>query len=351
MTQHDNKQIGNRQLAIGNESNQQSTITNQQCLRWGLIGCGDIARKRVAPALSESLHSELVAISRANRNLLDEFADTFRVPNRFADWRELVACDDVDAVYIATPVNLHAAQTVAAAESGKHVLCEKPMALNVAECDRMMAAANASGVKLGVAYYRHFYPVVTRMKELIDSGEIGKPIVAQVNAFEWFNPGPSNPRAWLLDPEISGGGPMFDFGCHRIQLLLHLLGPIKAVSAVRSTALFQRKVEDTASASFEFTSGAIANVTVSHAVMDARDSVTIWGSEGSIATEVLNEGRLLIRTRDKERFEIHEPARNIHQPLIQDFVRAVIDERQPLVTGDIGKAVAEVEEEIYRHGC
>jgi len=84
--------------------------------------------------------------------------------------------------------------------------------------------------------------------------------------------------------------------------------------------------------------------------MDPRDSVTIWGSEGSIATEVLNEGRLLVRTRDKERFEIHEPARNIHQPLIEDFVRAVIDELQPLVTGDIGKAVAEVEEEIYRNG-
>jgi predicted dehydrogenase len=320
-------------------------------VRWGLIGCGDIARKRVAPALLESPHSELVAISRANRDLLDEFADVFKVPNRFADWRELVARDDVDAVYIATPVNLHATQTVAAAELGKHVLCEKPMALNVAECDRMLAATNASGVKLGIAYYRQFYPVVKRMKELIDSGEIGKPIVAQVNAFEWFNPVPSNPRAWLLDPEISGGGPMFDFGCHRIQLLLHLLGRIKAVSAVRSTGLFQREVEDTASASFAFTSGAIANVTVSHAVMEPRDSVTIWGSEGSIGTEVLNEGRLLIKTRDKERFEIHEPARNIHQPLIQDFIQAVLDERQPLVTGDVGKAVAEVEEKIYRNDC
>ena len=330
---------------------QQSAIDDQKCLRWGLIGCGDIARKRVAPALSGSPQSKLVAVSRANRDLLDQFADAFEVPNRFADWRELVASNDIDAVYIATPVNLHAEETIAAAESGKHVLCEKPMALNVADCDQMITAANASGVKLGIAYYRQFYPVVKRMKELIDSGEIGKPIIAQVNAFEWFNPGPSNPRAWLLDPEISGGGPMFDFGCHRIQLLLHLLGRIKAVSAVRSTVLFQREVEDTASASFEFTSGPIANVTVSHAVMSPGDSVTIWCSEGSIATEVLNEGRLLVRTRDKERFEIHEPARNIHQPLIQDFVRAVIDERQPLVTGEIGKAVAEVEEEIYRHGC
>src|SRR4030095_14623612 len=150
----------NRQLAIG----------NRQCLRWGLIGCGDIARKRVAPALSESPRSELVAVSRANRDLLDEFADAFRVPNRFADWRELAASDDIDAVYIATPVNLHAVQTIAAAESGKHVLCEKPMAMNVAECDRMMAACQAINVKLGIAYYRHFYPVVQRIKNLIASG-------------------------------------------------------------------------------------------------------------------------------------------------------------------------------------
>ena len=319
-------------------------------VRWGLIGCGDIARKRVAPALSASAHSELVAISRANRELLDEFAVAFRVAKRFADWRELVACDDIDAVYVATPVNLHAEQTIAAAESGKHVLCEKPMAMNVAECDRMIAAATASGVKLGIAYYRHFYPIVRRMKDLIDSGEIGKPIVVQVDAFEWFNPGSSNPRAWLLQPEISGGGPMFDFGCHRIQLLLHLFGPIKSVTGINSTALFDRQVEDTASASFKFSSGTVANVTVSHAVMEARDAFTVWGSEGSLRTEVLNEGKLIITTRDGERTETHAPARNIHQPLIEDFVQAVLDDRQPSVTGAVGRAVAEVEQEIYTYG-
>ena len=343
MTHQDNNQIGKRQSAIGNESNRQS-------LRWGLIGCGDIARKRVAPALSESSRSELVGVSRAHSDRLDEFADTFGVPHRFGNWRELVQSEHVDAIYVATPVNLHAEQAGAAAEAGKHVLCEKPMAISVAECDRMMAAADANGVKLGIAYYRHFYPVVKRMKELIDSGEIGKPIVAQVDAFEWFNPGPADPRKWLLQPEISGGGPMFDFGCHRIQLLLHLFGPIKSVSAINSTALFHREVEDTASASFKFSNGAVANLTVSHAVMDPRDTFTIWGSEGSIRTEVLNEGNLRITTRDGERTEVHVPARNLHQPLIEDFVRAILDDQQPSVTGEVGKAVAEVEEEISKYG-
>jgi len=129
---------------------QQSAIDDQKCLRWGLIGCGDIARKRVAPALSGSPQSKLVAVSRANRDLLDQFADAFEVPNRFADWRELVARDDVDAVYIATPVNLHAAQTVAAAESGKHVLCEKPMANSASECEQMIAACKSANRKLAI---------------------------------------------------------------------------------------------------------------------------------------------------------------------------------------------------------
>ena len=339
--QHQNHQIGNRQSAIGNERNS---------LRWGLIGCGDIARKRVAAGLSATAQSELVAVSRANRDLLDEFADRFGAQHRFVDWRELVQSENVDAVYVATPVNLHAQQAIAAAESGKHVLCEKPMAMNVAECDQIIAAAEANGVKLGIAYYRQFYPVVNRIKEIIDSGEIGKPILAQVNAFEWFNPAPSNSRAWLLKPEISGGGPMFDFGCHRIQLLLHFFGPLKSVKSVMSTALFDRNVEDTAVASFEFANGTVATLSVSHAVVAPRDSLTVWGSEGSINSEVLNEGTLNFRTRDSERIEIHKPAANIHQPLIEDFVRAVIDDRQPVVTGEIGRAVAEVEEEIYRNG-
>ncbi len=343
MTQRENKQIGNRQSAIGNDSNRQS-------LRWGLIGCGDIAQKRVAPALSESPQSELVAVSRANADLLDEFADKFKVRHRFASWQQLVQSDDIDAVYVATPVNLHAEQTIAAIEAGKHVLCEKPMAMNVAECDRMISAAKTRGIKLGIAYYRHFYPVVRRMNEVIASGEIGNPIVAQVTAFEWFNPAPSNSRSWLLKPEISGGGPMFDFGCHRIQLLLHLFGPVRAIKAVASTALFDRPVEDTASASFEFSQGTVATLTVSHAVMEPRDSFTVWGSEGSMTTEVLNEGKLIITTRDSQRMETHSPAQNIHQPLVEDFVQAVIDDRQPSVPGEIGKAVAEVEEEIYKSG-
>src|SRR5258705_3969542 len=141
-------------------------------IRWGLIGCGDIARKRIAPAMRNSPVCELVAVSRAQANLAEAFAKEFGARRWYADWRDLLQDKEIDAVYIATPVHLHAEQTIAAAQAGKHVLCEKPMALNVAECDRMIAACRANGVQLGIAYYRHFYPAIRRIKEIIAAGGI-----------------------------------------------------------------------------------------------------------------------------------------------------------------------------------
>src|SRR5262245_2792550 len=184
-------------------------------IRWGVIGAGDIVRRRVAPALRDSPRCELVAISRARASLADE-AKALGAARWYPRWRDLVADPDIHSVYIATPVHVHAEQTIAAAEAGKHVLCEKPMAMTAAECDRMIAACRSNGVKLGIAYYRRFYPVVARVKAILESGEIGQPVVAHMSSFEWFDPAPDHPRGWLLNPAIAGGGPMMDFGCHRL---------------------------------------------------------------------------------------------------------------------------------------
>jgi len=313
-----------------------------------LIGCGDISRKRVAPALRDSTLCELIAVSRAKAELAAEFASEFGARRWYADWRELLLDHEIDAVYVATPVHLHAQQTIAAAEAGKHVLCEKPMALNVAECDRMIAACHANNVQLGVAYYRHFYPVVHRVKELIDSGELGVPVVVQINAFEWFDPEPSNSRAWLIRIGLSGGGPMFDFGCHRIEVLLDLFGPVTEVKATLANTLFDREVEDVATAIFQFESGPSATLTVTHAAHEPQDTLDIFCSRGSIHIPVLNRGTVRILTRDGERTETHPNAKNIHQPLIDDFARAALDHRSPVVTGEIGRAVALLEEKIYQ---
>jgi predicted dehydrogenase len=245
-------------------------------------------------------------------------------------------------------VRLHAEHAIAAAEAGKHVLCEKPMALDVASCDRMMAAARLHGVRLGVAYYRHHYAVVARLRELIAQGEIGRPVMAHVQAFELFDPGPDHPRAWLLRKSESGGGPMEDFGCHRIEILLDLLGPLERADGFPANVRFKdREVEDTCVAHMRFRGGAQAVLTVSHAAYESKDALELYGTAGSAHVPVLNQGLLRVVTSSGVREEHHPAPANLHQPLVEDFVRAVRDGREPAVTGEIGRSVSSVLAEIY----
>jgi predicted dehydrogenase len=320
-------------------------------VRWGLVGCGDISEKRVAPALRDVTGSRLVAVARAQAQKAADFAARHGASRSYADWRELVRDEELDAVYVATPVRLHAEQAVAAAEAGKHVLCEKPMALDPASCERMIGAARAHGVRLGVAYYRHHYPLVRRLRALLDSGEIGRPVLAGVQAFEPFDAPVGHPRAWLLRRSESGGGPMADFGCHRVEVLLDLLGPLAEAHGISTRARFrEREVEDTCIATLRFESSAAAVVTVTHAARERRDTLEIFGTRGSAHVAVLNAGVVRIVTASGEREESHPPHANLHQPLVEDFVAAVREGREPTVTGAVGLEVARAVEAIYRDG-
>jgi len=315
---------------------------------WGLVGCGDIAAKRVAAALGQAEGSALVTVARARAGLAAEFAERHGARRWHADWRDVLKDAEVDAVYLATPVRLHAEQAIAAAEAGKHVLCEKPMALDVASGERMLAAARAHGVRLGIAYYRHHYPVIARLRELLASGEIGGPVLVQVQAFEPFDPGPDHPRAWLMRRSESGGGPMADFGCHRIEVLLDLLGPVVGVQGFPDNVRFrEREVEDTCVAHLRFRSGAVAVLGVTHAAHEPRDTLELFGTRGSAHASVLNQGGLRVVTATGAREERHPPHPNLHLPLVEDFVAAVREGREPLVTGEVGLDVARVVARIY----
>ena len=317
-----------------------------EVIRWALIGCGDIARRRVAPALSDLPGCELVAVSRVRSELAEAFAREFRARKWYADWQELLRDPEIDAVYIATPVYVHAAQAIAAAEAGKHVLCEKPMAMNVGECDRMIAACRANHVRLGVAYYRHFYPLIERIKNVLESSEIGEVVLAQINVFGRFNPQPGQPRDWLMKKALAGGGPMFDVGSHRIEILLNLFGPVRRIASLGANVVFDREVEDTAIASFQFERGTLGVLTVTHAANEPQDTLDVFGVSGSVHVEALNDGRMTVKTASGARVESHPSASNAHQPLIEDFVEAVFEDREPGVSGEIGRRVAEIEEEI-----
>ena len=316
-------------------------------LNWGLIGAGDIARKRIAPALRDLPNCNFVSVCRSNFSLAEIFAKEFGAKKWFADWRELIDDEEIDAVYIATPVFLHAEQTIYAANAEKHVLCEKPMALNVADCDEMLAACRTNNVKLGIAYYRRFYPVITRIKEIIESGQIGKVSIVQVNAFEYFEPAEDNPRRWLLEKEKSGGGPLMDFGCHRLEVLTHLFGEIKRIKSIISNNIFTREVEDTATALLEFQNGVNAVLTIAHSANEPQDTLDIFGTKGSIHVAVLNKGELKLRIGSDETIENHPPHSNVHLPLLDEFTKAVLEGKEPEITGETGREINRIIEEIY----
>jgi predicted dehydrogenase len=316
-------------------------------LRWGVIGTGDIVRKRVAPALRDSPACELLAIARARAELAESTARSLGARRWYPRWQDLIADEDVQSVYIATPVHLHAEQTVAAAAAGKHVLCEKPMAIDAAGCDRMIGACRENGVTLGVAYYRRFYPAVVRVKSIIASGEIGEPVFAQMNAFEWFDPPPEHPRYWLLDRARAGGGPMMDFGCHRLEVLVNLFGPVRRSTGITANVVFTRDVEDTSAVLLQFEAGVCASLAVTHAAREPQDTLHVFGTRGSIHCAALNAGDLRVLGGDHERSESHPPASNVHRPLIEDFVASVSAGRAPCVDGQAGRAVAAIEDVIY----
>jgi predicted dehydrogenase len=317
-------------------------------IRWGLIGCGDISEKRVAPAIRDLDGHVLQAVARNDKSRVQDFADRFGAVRAYATAEEVIADPDVDAVYLATPVDLHLPHTVAAAEAGKHVLCEKPMALNSDDCDRMVKACDSAGVLLGIAYYRRFYPAVLEIKRLLAEQSLGKPILGRVLAAEYWNYPPGHPFDWRLTMAQGGGGPLMDFGSHRIDILLDILGPATDVAAFSDRLLFEREVEDSALVVMRHQSGAQSIVGAYHTIGPPGDELEIFGSSGKVTVETLNEGTLKVATGSDSATVERPPHTNIHQPLVEDFADAIREGRKPRITGRTGRLTSRVLEAAYR---
>ena len=237
-------------------------------------------------------------------------------------WQDLeraLAEADADAVYVATPVFLHAPQTIACLRAGLHALCEKPMAMNYSEACSMQAAAEETGRLLGVAYYRRMFPKVNRARELMEAGVIGRPFLAEATLHHWFSLGRG--RDWLADPALAGGGPLFDVASHRIDLMNYLFGkPVRATGYL-STLVRNVAVEDNATVVVEHSSGVRSVVDVRWHSRIERDEFRIRGVEGQMDLTPFN-GPGLSYPGGEEQLPAHE---NLHYPCIADFVSAALD--------------------------
>ncbi|MCX6622865.1 MAG: Gfo/Idh/MocA family oxidoreductase [Acidobacteria bacterium] len=284
-------------------------------LQWLVIGVGDITRKRVLPAILAEPRSRLAGIVTRD--------PAKAAPYGAPAWTNLGAAlaeSGAQAVYVASPVFLHAPQTLASLRAGCHVLCEKPVAMNYAEASTMQQAALETGLTFGVAYYRRMYPKVERARQLLAGGAIGRPFLAEATCHSWFAPSEAE-RSWLSVPELAGGGPLFDIASHRIDLMNYLFGdPLRATGQV-STLVQPLRVEDNASVLIEHASGVRGMVDVRwHSKVD-RDEFRIRGTEGELEMSPLNGPRLVYPGGQ----ESLPPHANLHYPSIENFVSAVVE--------------------------
>ncbi len=192
---------------------------DNQKLRWGVLSTSNIGRRAVLPAIQRSSNGELVAVASRDADRARAFADELGIPRAYASYEQLLADPEIEAVYIPLPNSMHREWTIKAAQAGKHILCEKPLALNAAECAEMDVAARQHGVLLMEAFMYRFHPQTERVIELIRQGAIGKPRLIKA-AFTFRLTNPANIR---LQADL-GGGSLMDVGCYCVNVSRTLFG-------------------------------------------------------------------------------------------------------------------------------
>ena len=310
-------------------------------IQWGIIGCGNVTEVKSGPAFNKIPNSKLVAVMRRDAALAEDYARRHNVPKWYSDVDELVNDPDVNAIYIATPPNVHEAYTEKALRAGKPVYVEKPMALNAAECSRMNAVSKETGVPLFVAYYRRSLPYFIKLKELIDSNIIGD--IRYINICLQWQPydeeiGELRKPKWRVQPAISGGGHFHDLASHQFDLLEYILGPIKSANGIARNQAGLYEADDITVASFEFESGVLGNGVWCFTINKEQreDKAQIVGSKGRINFSFFEKFDIVVETESgTETYNIPYPA-HVQQPLIELIVKELRGEAQSPSTGLTG---------------
>ena len=246
-------------------------------LRWGIIGPGRIA-PRMVRALSQTERGELAAVASRDIGRARDFADRFGIGEALGSYQSMLDRADVDVVYVSLPNHLHAEWTIRALEAGKHVLCEKPLALSAVDVDRIIAASKRSGrVAVEAFMYRH-HPQIIRVLDLARQGALGR--LELVNgSFSFFLTHPNDPR---IDPEM-GGGSLWDVGCYPVSLARWIAG--EEPDGLSAFARFdERGVDRTFIGQLRFPGGLLGQFDCGFAAPD-RERVEIVGSDASLVLD------------------------------------------------------------------
>ena len=324
-----------------------------ETVQWGIIGAGDVCEKKSGPAFSKVQHSKLVAIMRRDEAKAKDFAQRHQVPKYYTDADALIADPDVNAIYIATPPNTHKEYTIRALKAGKPVYVEKPMAMNYAECREMIQAAEESGQKLFVAYYRRALPYFQKVKELLRKRMIGQVLTVDVKYYRPPYETDFDPlrHTWRVKRAIGGEGYFYDLAPHTLDILDYLLGEIETAKGFAENLGHLYEVKDTVTATWLFKNGVAGTGQWCFVSSEASktDTITIVGTKGEIHFNTFAFKPIELITHDfLNSFEIFPPE-HIQQPLIETIVNELRGGEEPCPsTGVSGARTSRVMDMILR---
>lgn len=298
-------------------------------VRWGVLGVGKVCELKSAPAMNTILRSKLVAVMRRDPEKAQDYATRHGVPKWYSNAADLIQDPEVNAIYIATPPHVHLELTQLAAAAGKPVYVEKPMARTYAECLQMIQTCEQAEVPLFVAYYRRKLPHFVKIKELLETGEIGDVRTVHINLKQVLTPNlvSNSEENWRILPEIAGGGYFYDLASHQLNLLDFFFGRITHATGFATNQAKAYLAEDLVTGSFVFENGVIGtgNWCFTSSAASEIDEIVIDGSKGQIRFATFGEGAFALLRPNQNPLHFHlELPHHIQRPLIQSIVEELL---------------------------
>jgi 1,5-anhydro-D-fructose reductase (1,5-anhydro-D-mannitol-forming) len=316
-------------------------------IRWGIIGCGNVAEFKSGPPLYQTPGSELIAVMRRDAAKAADFAQRHGARRWYTEAEALIADADVNAIYIASPHDQHAAHVTMAANAGKIVLCEKPLGISVTEAQACVDVCRANNVPLAVAYYRREWPIVQKMRELLNDGAIGRVVSARIHLADYFAGDPDRP--WLTSKASAGGGALANAGSHWIDLVRYLLGEVISVNALCSAYVSGFETEDTIVVQMETIEHALVSVSITLQSPINANEFEIGGTQGRLRAISLADGQLLIDRVGKEPQVMSLPrSRFAHAEFIAALIDRLRTDQPSPVSGEEAVAVWRIMDAAYR---
>ena len=295
-------------------------------IRWGILSTAKIGRVQVIPAMKKGIYTDVVAIASANADKVKQAANELGIPRVYGSYEELLAADDIDAIYNPLPNHLHVPYAVKALEAGKHVLCEKPIGLNAADATKLLETVKKyPKLKVMEAFMYRFHPQWQKAKEIIDGGLLGE--VKHIHViFTYYNVDAENIRN---KPEV-GGGALMDIGCYCLAFPRFIWGrePLRVVSTTNFDPVF--KTDNLTTGMLDFGDGLSASFTCS-TQLEPYQRVNIMGTKGRLEVEIpvnipADAHTRLWLQRDKVIEEVRLKPVNQYQMQADAFSKAILDD-------------------------